>query len=108
MEAYTVYITKPAERDIVNAVHYIDEILHNPQAGDALLNAVEEAADSLALFPERFPLTGDAILAAGGIRWIGIKNYLALYTVDKHVHQIRIIRFLYAKSNWQDILKSDF
>ena len=107
MKKYSVFISKPAEHDIAVAVDYIDEVLHNPQAADALLDAIEEAFASLTFFPEKFPVVRDTVLASHGIRMLIIKNYLALYTVDKPAEKIQIVRFLYGKRNWQEILKSD-
>ena len=107
MDEYTVFISKPAEQDIANAVDYIDEILHNPQAADALLDAVEKAFASLTFFPEKYPIVKDAVLASHEIRMLSINNYLALYTVDKSKSRIQIVRFLYGKRNWQEILKND-
>lgn len=34
-------------------------------------------------------------------------NYLAFYTVDDATQTVHIVRFLYGKSNWITILKTD-
>jgi len=34
-----------------------------------------------------------------------IKNYLAFYVISKEEHRVTIVRFLYAKSNWNFIFK---
>ena len=106
MKEYTVFISKPAEQDIANAVDYIDGVLHNPGAADALLNAIEESFSSLTFFPEKFPIVRDKVLASRGIRMLIIKNYLALYIIDEPRGRIQIVRFLYGKRNWQEILKA--
>ena len=107
MKECTVFISKPAEQDIANAVDYIDGILHKPQAADALLDAIEKAFSSLTFFPEKFPVIKDTVLASHDIRMLLIKNYMALYTIDKSTGKIQIVRFLYGKRNWQEILKND-
>ena len=107
MKDYSVNLTVTAERDISNAVDYIDNVLHNPQAADNLLDGIESAIYSLPVFPEKFPLVQDPVLASRGIRIMSVSNYLILYTIDKSAAVIHVVRFLYGKSNWQNILKSD-
>ena len=46
------------------------------------------------------------ILAAWGIRFLRIKNYIAFYLIDDAREMIYVIRFLYGKSNWASILKN--
>ena len=105
MIPYSIHITKAAERDVVNASDYIDNVLKNPTAADHLLNEFEASVESLASFPCKFPLAHDDLLASLGIRFIPVKNYLILYLVDENTHVVQIIRFLYRKSNWISVLK---
>lgn len=103
---YSVHITKAAERDVANATDYIDQVLKNPQAADALMEAFLKQVNDLALFPASYPLVQDEVLAAWGIRFLRIKNYIAFYLVDDTRERIYVIRFLYGKSNWASVLKN--
>lgn len=49
----------------------------------------------------------DKILAELKIRTLLIKSYFVVYTIDEQNKKVSIIRFLYAKSNYTEILKSD-
>ena len=103
---YSVHITPAAERDVANATDYIDQVLKNPKAADELLEAFLQQVNDLAAFPARHPLARDEILAAWGIRFLRIKNYIAFYLIDDAREMIYVIRFLYGKSNWASILKN--
>lgn len=103
---YSVHITTAAERDVANATDYIDQVLKNPKAADELLEAFLQQVNDLAVFPARYPLARDEILAACGIRFLRIKNYIAFYLIDDAREMIYVIRFLYGKSNWASILKN--
>ena len=108
MSKYTVHITKAAERDVANASNYIDLVLKNPTATDALLDEFEAQVMSLESMPERNSLARDEILASWKIRYLLIKNYMAFYIIDEPSKTVHIIRFLYGKSNWMATLKGVF
>ena len=79
--SWQLYITQTAEQDINNAVDYIDFVLKNPQAADALLDETERQLTGLLTFPEKFPLVNDPVLASKGVRFTLIKNHLAFYII---------------------------
>ena len=104
---YRVHITERAQRDLESAADYIEYSLLNPAAADDLLDAAEEALSSLSDMPQRIMLATDEVLAAWGIRFIQVKNYLAFYTVDEEKNIVHVVRFLYMKRDWQTILRRD-
>ncbi len=103
--SYSIYITATAERDILKASDYIEFILKNPKAADDLLYEAESQINSLADFPEKCKLVDDPVLASWGIRFIIINGYLAFYVISKETNQVKVIRFLFQKSNWNAILQ---
>lgn len=103
---YELYVTRSAEADIEESVDYIEFVLKNPQTADSLLDAVNEAFQSLTAFPLRNSLASDPLLNAWGIRFVIIKNHLAFYTVDEAVGRVNVIRFLYMKRDWVNILQN--
>ena len=102
---YHLYITDTAEKDISRAVDYIDFVLKNPKAADALLEETDQKINALLPFPLEHPVVEDKLLAAWGVRFLQIKNYFAFYVVEES--QVTVIRFLYAKSDWGSILRAD-
>lgn len=103
---YHLHITSVAQRDISQAADYIEFVLKNPKAADALLEETDQKINALLPFSQEHPIVEDKLLAAWGIRFTQIKNYLAFYVVEEN--QVTVIRFLYAKSDWISILKVGF
>ena len=104
--SYHLHITSVAERDISQAADYIEFVLKNPKAADDLLEETDQKINALLPFSQEHPIVEDKLLAAWGIRFTQIKNYLAFYVVEEN--QVTVIRFLYAKSDWISILKVGF
>ena len=104
--SYHLHITSVAERDISQAADYIEFVLKNPKAADDLLEETDQKINALLPFPQEHPIVEDKLLAAWGIRFTQIKNYIAFYVVEEN--QVTVIRFLYAKSDWISILKVGF
>ena len=104
--SYQLHITNVAARDISQAADYIEFVLKNPKAADDLLEETDQKINALLPFPQEHPIVEDKLLAAWGIRFTQIKNYLAFYVVEEN--QVTVIRFLYAKSDWISILKVGF
>ena len=104
--SYHLHITNVAARDISQAADYIEFVLKNPKAADDLLEETDQKINALLPFPQEHPIVEDKLLAAWGIRFTQIKNYLAFYVIEEN--QVTVIRFLYAKSDWISILKVGF
>ena len=71
-----------------------------------LLEETDQKINALLPFPQEHPIVEDKLLAAWGVRFTQVKNYLAFYVVEES--QVTVIRFLYAKSDWISILKVGF
>ena len=106
--SYQLHITSTAEHDIMRAVDYIEFTLKNPQAADNLLDAVTKQIGTLSVFPQKFRIVDDPVLASWKIRFVIINNYLAFYTIDEEKQTVIVVRFLYQKSNWYSILRQEF
>ena len=72
-----------------------------------MLDVADEKIGALADFPQKFEVVSDKLLSLWGIRFTIVMNYLAFYTVDDTTQTVYIVRFLYGKSNWVNILKMD-
>ena len=102
---YKIHITKKAENDLEGAADYIEFNLLNPKAADDLLDEAERKIYDLAPSPKMYPTVDDPVLKAWEIRFVPVDNYLAFYIIKENTKTVHLIRFLYGKRNWINLLK---
>lgn len=100
-----VVFTEPAEYALLDIEYYIFVDLCNPQAAQRISDGILGAAGKLAEYPEGHPLVGDELLGRMGIRITYFDNYNIFYYYDMQNDVVYIIRVLYNKAVWQNILK---
>ena len=100
-----VVFTEPAEYDLLDIEYYIFVNLCNPQAAQRISDGILGAANKLAEYPEGHPLVGEELLGRMGIRITYFDNYNIFYYYDMQSDVVYIIRVLYNKVDWQNILK---
>ena len=101
---YEVQWTSLAKEDLVCAVTYIADTLKAPLAAERLLDDIEKETAVLAENPYLFPLSHDEFIAHRGIRHMKVKNYMLFYTVNEDARTITVIRMLYARRDWIQLL----
>ena len=104
---YSIIISQKAEKDIIEAMDYIEFILHNPKAADDLLDKLTEEIEKLSIMPAKFAVVDEPVLKAWGIRLFTVNNYIVFYRFDEVTHTVHIIRVLFGKRNWKFILRMD-
>jgi len=102
---YSINITDTAEEDILSTVRYITNVLQNPVAANALLDEIERHEKILEDTPGIYPFVHDENLADKRIKYVTIKNFLLFYTIDDENKTVNVIRFLYGRRDWKNILK---
>ncbi len=100
-----VVFTEPAEYDLLDIEYYIFVDLCNPQAAQRISDGILDAAGKLEEYPEGHPLVGDELLGRMGIHITYFDNYNIFYYYDMQNDVVYIIRVLYNKADWQNILK---
>ena len=101
---YEVQWTSLAKDDLVCAITYIADMLKAPLAAERLLDDIEKEPAVLAENPHLFPLSHDEYIAHRGIRHAKVKNYMLFYTINEDARTITIIRMLYARRDWLQLL----
>jgi len=91
--------------DVDSSYNYIKIKLEAPMAADNLIREIIEKLDKIKKNPNIRPLVQDKYLASLGYRLINVKNYVIFYIIDNDEKHIKVIRFLYNKRNWTNILK---
>lgn len=100
-----VVFTEPAEYDLLDIEHYIFFNLCNPDAAQRISDGILNAAYKLSEYPEGHPLVEDELLKRIGLRMTYFDNYNIFYHYDNKDDIVYIIRVLYRKSDWRNILK---
>ena len=104
---YSLNITDIAEEDILSSVRYIANVLKAPAAANSLLDEVEKHEEILVTTPNRYPFVSDEYLAEKGIKFVMIKKYVMIYTVNEDEKSVTVIRFLHSRRDWKNILRDE-
>jgi len=104
---YFVNITAIAEGEILSTVKYIADELKTPTAANNLLDEIEKHEKILEETPNIYPNVPDEYLATKGIKFVIIKNYLMFFTVDEDNEIVNVIRFLYGRRDWKNMLRNE-
>ena len=96
----------PKDVHIRNTINYVGKFLKNPTVADHLLTKTEFGIASLSVMSQRCALADDPALALQKIRYLIIEKHFAFYQIDETTHTVHILRFLYEKSDWKNILKN--
>ena len=104
---FNVNYTNIAESDLISILEYISTILKAPSAAENLLDEIEERIQTLEENPFLYPLAKDDYIHGCGIRHFLVKNYFVFYTVEESGKVVSIIRIVYARRDWLNLLKKD-
>ena len=104
---YKIILAHQFSKDFESVYDYIAFVLQNQTAAINITALAQAKINTLPDFPEKYPLISDISLAHQQIRYIPVDNYLVFYRINKNKNEIQILRFLYAKSNWLNILKTN-
>lgn len=104
MRKYNIQITEPAENDLRQIRNYISEELLEPSIANRLVNKIGEAIFTLEEMPVRNAFVSDEGFAAQGIRKILVENYIIFYIISEESKMITILRILYCRRHWVDLL----
>jgi len=102
---YSLNITDIAEEDILATVRYIANELKNLVAANNLLDDIEKHEKTLEDTPGIYPFVHDEYLAGKGLKYVIIKNFLLFFTIDEKNKTVNVIRFLYGRRDWKNILR---
>jgi toxin ParE1/3/4 len=104
---YTLNITDLAEEDILSSVRYIADVLKAPIAANNLLDEIERYEKILEDTPGIYSFVRDEYLADQGLKFVMIKKYIMIYTIDEDEKIVTVIRFLHSRRDWINILRDN-
>ena len=102
---YLLKISKLYDIDVDSCYDYINENLKNPNAANNLIMEIINKLNIISENPKSRPLVRDEYLANLGYRLITVKNYMIFYIIGEDNKHLKIVRFLYCKRDWMNILK---
>jgi plasmid stabilization system protein ParE len=102
---YFVHITDIAEEEILSTLKYIGDVLKAPKAANNLLDEIEKYENILENTPNMLSFAPDEYLAVKGVKYIMVKNYMMFYTINEKEKSVTVIRFLYGRRDWKNILR---
>ena len=69
------------------------------------MDEIEKHEESLENNPYIYPNVPDEYLAQKGLKFVIIRNYLLFFSINEENKIINVIRFLYGRRDWKNILK---
>lgn len=101
---YGLKIAPIASQDLDEIYSYIAKELFNEDAAESPMEKVEKSIMRLKDFPLSCSFVADEILKQKGYRKLVIDNYIAFYIVNEEEKQVVIMRILYGRQKYQDII----
>jgi len=101
---YIVKMTPKAVTDLDNIYSYISEELFAVSAAANILEGLETGIMRLKEFPFSCNYVADEFLRNKGYRKLIIDNYIVFYLIDEENKQVIIMRVLYGKQKYEDLL----
>lgn len=100
MTKYSLDLSEPAEKDLIDIVKYIASQLSSSMSAYHMMEIFEEAMVSLSDSPQKCPLIADERLSQLGYRKLIAKNYIVFFSVDEKNRVVNVERILYARRDW--------
>ena len=100
---YKINFAKHFKEDVRSSVIYIKNTLQAPVSAENLKIEIKKTYKKIKQNPFMYPIVPNDYLASIGFRFTMVKNYMLFYIVDEK--QVNIIRFLYGRRDWMNILK---
>ena len=104
MAEFDISIEETAESDLRGIVRYIAETLKEPLAANRIYSSVKKQISTLCHMPCRYPLVKDEKFAARGLRMMPTENYLVFYVANEAKNEVDVLRVIYNRREWQNLL----
>ena len=101
---YKVELTNTAHEDLEDIVKYIANDLKEPAVARKFHMKIVDELKKLKVMPQRHALSIDIHLHSLNVRPFYIDNYIAPYTIVEEKNTVLVLRVLYARRDWQNLL----
>lgn len=104
MKEYKVTVEPLARQDILDIRRYISKTLKEPAAAKRIYDAIKDAILTLEQNPMRHAVVRDEPYTSLGLRRLPVENYTVFYLVNDESKEVHVIRVLYSRREWQNLL----
>lgn len=104
MTEYKVIIELPAQRDLQGLLRYIMDTLKEPVIARRIYTSIKEQILTLSQIPLRHNVVQEQPYAVMGVRKLLVENYFTFYIIDEEKCEVHVLRILYNRREWQNIL----
>lgn len=101
---YDIVVTNPAQDDLEEILNYISVDLSASKSAIEMLNKIKSIFENLSINPLMYPLCNIDNLKAKNYRKAVINNYLMFYRVDDKNETIYIMRFIYGRRDYINLI----
>ena len=93
-------IAPSAENDLNAIVDYISKELCNPEAAEALLDAVDDCYGILETLPSSFSFCRDPVLRANGYHQTELNGYILVYRIEDNGEVVRVLHYYHSTQDY--------
>jgi plasmid stabilization system protein ParE len=93
-----------AESDLLSILGYISDTLKKPEIAKHIYMSIREKISTLAEMPLRNKVVSEEPYLSMGVRLLYVENYTVFYDVDEDIHKVHVLRVLYNRRQWQNLL----
>lgn len=101
---YEVIIELPAQRDLNDILRYIRDTLKEPSIAKRIYEAIKEQILTLKQLPLRHSVVQEKPYSVMGVRKLFVENYIVFYFVSEEKQEVHILRILYNRREWQNLI----
>lgn len=104
MNKYKIQFSKDARNDLIDIYSYIKYNLQEPNIAKKLIEKIKQEIYKLEDSPTMYSIIDDDYIRKLEIRKIKINNYIVFYKVEQEKKMVEIVRIMYERRNWLNII----
>ena len=104
MNKYKIQFSKDSRKDLKDIYIYIKYNLQEPITAKKLIDKIRKEIYKLENNPTIYAIIRDEIIKKRGIRRIKVNNYIVFYKVEEKNKIVEIVRIMYGRRIWRNIV----
>ena len=101
---YEIILETTAVLDLYGILNYITYVLKEPGSAQCVYSSIKKHVMPLDHMPARHNIVKDEPCASIGVRMMPAENYTAFYVIDEQKYEVHVIRILYNRREWQNLM----